>query len=132
MVVFGAPMLNANGSSDAPTAEDGSTADLKLLTAAQAAAMLAVDPKTFRTLQVPYIRVRKSKRYTVALLRAWEQRSVQECPAASPRPTPGWARRHDCAGSVRRAGLAAASVTPLADFATVAGLKPRKQPVAAD
>ncbi len=44
MVVFGAPMLNANGSSDAPTAEDGSTADLKLLTAAQAAAMLAVDP----------------------------------------------------------------------------------------
>lgn len=49
--------------------------NLALLTAAQAAAILDVDPKTFRTMQVPYVLAGKSKRYTRFSLQTWLERS---------------------------------------------------------
>jgi hypothetical protein len=97
-------MMNATDSIDAAAAAVGSTADLRLLTAQKAAAILAVDVKTFRSMGVDFIRVRKSKRYTVPLLRAWLRRNVQGCPAAAPRPTPGWARRRSYVGKVQLCG----------------------------
>lgn len=53
---------------------------LTLLTAKEAAAILRVDVKTFRAMPVPYITAGLSRRYTVAILQSWLERSVQ-CPA---------------------------------------------------
>jgi hypothetical protein len=48
--------------------------DLTLLTAADAAAMLGIDPKTFRGLGAPYVQIGAHRRYTRASLRRWVER----------------------------------------------------------
>jgi hypothetical protein len=119
-------MMNDVESRDARGEDTGLVTDLQLLIAQKAAAILEVDVKTFRGMGADFIRVGKSKRYTVSLLRAWLQRNVQECPAAAPSPTPRWARKRTYIGKVRRCGEQASSITTLADFERIAGLKPRK------
>ena len=107
---------------------DQGAPDMALLTALQAAAILGVDPKTFRSMNAPFIVAGRSRRYTRTLLQQWLERSVRQCQQTQESPparlkggkSPG--KNTSGAAPGRRSGKSR-SESNIIEFEKVAGLR---------
>jgi hypothetical protein len=103
------------------------TDDLELLTAKQAAQLLHVDPSTFVRMDVWYIPVGKSKRYTVKLLRAWQEERAVKCQEPSDAEPRRYRGNSTSRGARGGRGGTSTSLSEVIDLGKALGLKTKQQ-----